>query len=125
MSGIDKVATFTIAVRDQEEALRWFTDKLEFEKRMDVSAPGMRWLTIAPKGQKEVEFVLASWFPMHVGQNAPCVLETSDCRGTYQTLKDRGVKFSQRPTDKPYGVEAVFEDLYGNNYALVEGKAIS
>ena len=125
MSGIDKVATFTIAVRDQEEALRWFTEKLEFEKRMDVSAPGMRWLTIAPKGQKEVEFVLASWFPMHVGKNAPCVLETSDCRGTYQTLKDRGVKFSQRPTDKPYGVEAVFEDLYGNNYALVERKATS
>lgn len=125
MSGIDKVATFTIAVRDQEEALRWFTEKLEFEKRMDVSAPGMRWLTIAPKGQKEVEFVLASWFPMHVGKNAPCVLETSDCRGTYHTLKDRGVKFSQRPTDKPYGVEAVFEDLYGNNYALVERKAMS
>lgn len=125
MSGIDKVATFTIAVRDQEEALRWFAEKLEFEKRMDVSAPGMRWLTIAPKGQKEVEFVLASWFPMHVGKNAPCVLETSDCRGTYQTLKDRGVKFSQQPTDKPYGVEAVFEDLYGNNYALVERRTMS
>lgn len=125
MSGIDKVATFTIAVRDQEEALRWFTEKLEFEKRMDVSAPGMRWLTIAPKGQKEVEFVLASWFPMHIGKNAPCVVETSDCRRTYQTLKDRGVKFSQQPTDKPYGVEAVFEDLYGNNYALVERRAMS
>jgi catechol 2,3-dioxygenase-like lactoylglutathione lyase family enzyme len=42
MPGIDKVATLTIAVRDQDEALRWFTEKLEFEKRIDISAPGMR-----------------------------------------------------------------------------------
>jgi predicted enzyme related to lactoylglutathione lyase len=124
MSGIAKVATLTIAVKDQEEALRWFTEKLEFEKRMDLSAPGMRWLTIAPKEQKEVEFVLASWFPALVGKNAPCVVETSDCAKTYETLIARGVKFSQKPTGKPYGVEAVFEDLYGNNYALVERKAM-
>jgi uncharacterized glyoxalase superfamily protein PhnB len=124
MSGIEKVATLTITVKDQEEALRWFTDKLDFEKRMDVAAPGMRWLTITPKKHKEVEFVLASWFPTHDGKNAPCVVETSNCRNTHQTLKDRGVKFSQTPTDKPYGVEAVFEDLYGNNYALVERKAM-
>jgi predicted enzyme related to lactoylglutathione lyase len=122
MSAIDKVATLTIAVRDQQEALQWFTEKLEFEKRKDLSAPGMRWLTIAPKKQSEVEFVLASWFPTHVGKNAPCVVETENCHNTYQTLKDRGVKFSQTPTDMPYGVEAVFEDLYGNTYALVEPK---
>jgi hypothetical protein len=77
----------------------------------------MRWLTIAPRKQKEVEFVLASWFPMYIGKNAPCVVETSDCN-TYRALKDHGVKFSEQPTDKPYGVEAVFEDLYGNHYAL-------
>jgi predicted enzyme related to lactoylglutathione lyase len=120
MAGIDKIATITIAVKDQSEALRWFTENLDFEKRTDVSAPDMRWVTVAPKHQKEVEFVLASWFTELVGKNAPCVAETRDCRGTYQTLKDRGVKFSQAPTEKPYGIEAVFEDLYGNTYALVE-----
>jgi hypothetical protein len=120
MTGIDKVATLTIAVKDQNEALRWFTEKLDFEKRVDISAPGMRWLTVAPRQQKEVEFVLASWFTELVGKNAPCVVETQDCRGTYQALRDRGVKFSQTPTEKPYGTEAVFEDLYGNTYALVE-----
>lgn len=120
MPGIDKVATLTIAVKDQDEALRWFTEKLEFEKRTDISAPGMRWLTIAPKQQKEVEFVLASWFTDLVGRNAPCVVETKDCAKTYQALKGRGVRFSQAPTEKPYGIEAVFEDLYGNTYALVE-----
>jgi predicted enzyme related to lactoylglutathione lyase len=122
MAGIDTVSTITLAVRDQDEALRWFTEKLEFEKRIDVSEPGMRWLTVAPKKQKEVEFILASWFPNFVGKNAPCVFETRDCRSTYVTLKDRGVSFSQSPTEKPYGVEAVFEDLYGNSYALVERK---
>lgn len=122
MPGIDKVATLTIAVSNQDEALRWFTEKLEFEKRTDISAPGMRWLTVAPKQQKEVEFVLASWFADLVGKNAPCVLETQDCDRTYQTLKGRGVSFSQAPTEKPYGIEAVFEDLYGNTYALVEHK---
>ena len=123
MPGIDKVATLTIAVRDQDEALRWFTEKLEFEKRTDVSAPGMRWLTVAPKQQKEVEFVLASWFTDLVGKNAPCVVETQDCHGTYQTLRDRGVSFNQEPIERPYGIEAVFEDLWGNRYALVERKS--
>ena len=120
MAGIEKVATLTIAVEDQDEALRWFTEKLEFVTRMDISAPGMRWLTIAPKKQKEVEFVLASWFSDHVGKNAPCVVETPDCHETYRILKDRGVTFCQEPTAKTYGIEAVFEDLYGNTYALVE-----
>jgi predicted enzyme related to lactoylglutathione lyase len=120
LTGIDKVATLTIAVKDQNEALQWFTEKLDFEKRVDLSAPGMRWLTVAPRQQKEVEFVLASWFAELVGKNAPCVLETRDCQGTYRTLKDRGVRFSQTPSEKPYGIEAVFEDLYGNIYALVE-----
>ena len=122
MTGIDKVATLTIAVKDQDEALRWFTEKLDFEKRTDLSAPGMRWLTVAPRKQQEVEFVLASWFPDHVGKNPPAVLETEDCRGTYRILQDRGVIFTESPTDKAYGVEAVFEDLYGNSYALIERK---
>lgn len=120
MAEIEKLAVFTIAVKDQEEALRWFTDRLGFEKRVDLSAPGIRWLTVAPKNQKEVEFVLASWLPDHVGRNAPCVVETRNCRETWETLKARGVEFSQPPVEKPYGVEAVFEDIYGNTYALVE-----
>src|SRR5262245_59199221 len=120
MAGIDKVATLTIAVKDQEEALRWFIEKLGFEKRSDLIAPGMRWLTIAPQKQQEIEFVLASWFSDHVGRNAPCVVETMNCRETHRALRERGVTFSQEPVDKPYGVEAVFQDLYGNTYALVQ-----
>jgi predicted enzyme related to lactoylglutathione lyase len=100
-------------------------DKLGFEKRLDMSGPGMRWLTVAPKKQKGVEFLLASWFPDHVGKNATCVVATQDCRSTYEDLKGRGVKFSQEPKDRPYGVEAVFQDLCGNNYALVQLKPMN
>lgn len=122
MAGVDRVAILTIAVRDQEEALKWFTEKLDFEKRLDIVAPGIRWLTIAPREQREVEFVLASWLSNFVGRNAPCVVETQDCHETFAMLEERGVTFTQAPKDKPYGVEAVFEDLYGNSYALVERK---
>jgi uncharacterized glyoxalase superfamily protein PhnB len=122
---IEKVSTITIAVKDEKEALRWFTETLGFEKRLDLSGPGLRWLTVAPRNQKEVEFLLATWFPDHVGKNATCVVDTRDCRKTYEELKRRGVKFKQEPQARPYGVEAVFQDLYGNTYALVEHKGMS
>ena len=83
----------------------------------------MRWLTVAPKKQQEVEFLLASWFPEHVGKNATWVVETGDCRMTCEELKKQGVKLTQSPTERPYGVEAVFEDLYGNHYALLQRTA--
>jgi len=120
MPGIDKVTVVTIAVKDQNEALEWFTGKLDYEKRTDISGPGMRWLTVAPRQQKEIEFLLASWFPELVGKNATCVVETKDCRRTCENLKRSGVKFTQSPSQRPYGLEAVFEDLYGNHYALLE-----
>jgi len=122
MPEIDKITTITIAVKDQDEALAWFIEKLGFVKRMDLKGPGTRWLTIAPHGQTEVEFLLASWFPNLVGKNATWVVATQDCRGTYEELKRRDVKFTQAPTERPYGVEAVFHDLYGNHYALVQHK---
>ena len=122
MDGIDKVSTITIAVRDEDEALRWFTEKLGFTKKLDLKGPGMRWLTVAPKKQEEVQFLLATWFPDKVGKNATCVVDTQDCRKTYEDLQSRGVKFKQEPQERPYGIEAVFVDLCGNTYALVEHK---
>lgn len=123
MQAIDKVSTVTIAVRDQDEALAWYTKMLGFEKRVDQVGDGFRWLTIAPPQQSEVEFLLASWFPDRVGQNANWVLSTRDCKAAYEELKGKGVQFSQQPQAKPWGIEAVFADLYGNQYALVEESA--
>lgn len=123
MQAFDKISTVTIAVNDQDEALTWFTQVLGFEKRMDQRGDGFRWLTVAPEQQAEVEFLLASWFPDRVGKNPTWVLSTRDCQGGYEQLKDRGIEFTQAPEPKPWGIEAVFVDLYGNKYALVQESA--
>jgi len=123
MQAIDKLSTVTIAVRDQDEALEWYTEMLGFEKRMDQSGDGFRWLTVAPPQQAEVEFLLASWFPDRVGKNATWVLSTRDCQGGYDELKAKGVEFEHGPEARPWGIEAVFVDLCGNKYALVQESA--
>jgi uncharacterized glyoxalase superfamily protein PhnB len=131
MQPFDKVSTVTIAVRDQDEALTWFTQMLGFEKRVDQcldqspEKPGrrLRWLTVAPPQQAEVEFLLASWFPDLIGKNPTWVISTRDCQGGYEELKAKGIEFTQSPTQRPWGIEAVFVDLYGNKYALVQESA--
>jgi uncharacterized glyoxalase superfamily protein PhnB len=123
MQAIDKVSTVTIAVADQDEALAWYTEMLGFEKKMDVRSPQFRWLTVAPAQQVDVEFLLASWFPDRIGKNATWMLSTRDCQGGYEELKAKGVEFSQKPEVRPWGIEAVFADLYGNQYALVQESA--
>jgi len=123
MQAIDRVSTVTIAVANQDEALAWYTEKLGFEKKMDVRSPQFRWLTVAPPQQVDVEFLLASWFPDRVGRNATWVLSTRDCQGGYEELKAKGVEFSQKPEMRPWGIEAIFADLYGNKYALVQESA--
>jgi catechol 2,3-dioxygenase-like lactoylglutathione lyase family enzyme len=130
---ISKLAQVTILVRDQEEALRFFTEKLGLVKRSDDSSmPGLRWLTVSPRDQKFPEIVLQKpGPPFHdeattrellgwVGKNPTWVFNTDDCKKEYETLKSRGVKFVAEPEEKPYGIEALFEDLYGNMYSLLE-----
>ena len=123
MPNITRLNTITIAVRDQDEALRWYTEVLGFEKRVDRQGEGFRWLTVAPRDQTEVQILLASWFPDLVGKNAMWVLETTDCRATCEELKARGVRIVEEPTEGRSRIEAVFEDLYGNLFELVETRA--
>lgn len=123
MAGIDRFGCITIAVNDQEEALRWFTEKLGFEKRVDMPGEGIRFLSVAPRNQRELQVILASWFPNHIGTNPTAILYTDDCRATYDQLKSRGVEFVEPPTQRPFGLQAIFKDLYGNSYALRQRSA--
>ena len=124
--GIDRFACITVAVTDQDEALDWFTRMLGFVKRVDTPAPpgdraaGIRFLTVSPAGQPDLQVILASWFPDCVGKNATAVLHTDDCQATYEELVARGVEFSEPPQPRPFGLQAVFKDLYGNSYALLQ-----
>jgi predicted enzyme related to lactoylglutathione lyase len=121
-----RLSLVTIFVGDQDEALRFYTEKLGFEKRADdvQTAPGFRWLTVAPKDQKVPEFVLLKAVEKEqveqIGKQSHLGFSTEDCRGTYETLSARGVKFTSPPEDVGYGVQALFEDLYGNEYVLIE-----
>lgn len=130
---ITRLARVTILVRDQDEALRFYTEKLGLEKRADeVFGPGVRWLTVTPRDQEELEIVLlkpeallhgealAKKLLKRVGQGTTWVFYTDDCRKTFEALSSRGVKFLSSPTEQPYGVEALFKDLYGNVFSLLE-----
>jgi hypothetical protein len=120
MPGINRFACITVAVKEQDEALQWFTEKLGFQKRVDRPGPGIRFLTVSPAKQPDLQVILASWFPDHIGKNPTAVLYTDDCRATHDELRNRGVAFTEAPQEKPFGLQAVFKDLYGNSYALLE-----
>ena len=57
-----------------------------------------------------------------MGKNPTWGLNTDDCRKDYEDLRSCGEKFLAEPEEKPYGIEALFEDLYGNMYSLIETK---
>jgi len=125
----------TILVKEYDEALRFYTEVLGLEKRMDAQfGPGARWVTVAPKGHNGLEIVLQKPEPgMHgesgakamaerIGQNTTWAFGTDDCHKTHQELTAKGVKFTSPPKEMPWGVQAVFQDLYGNTFALVQGR---
>lgn len=128
-----RLSHVTILVRDYNEALKFYTELLGFEKRMDQKmGPVARWLTIAAPGL-EIEIVLQKPEPaMHgeegarkmterIGQNPTWVLATEDCQKSYELYSSRGVRFSEAPKEQAWGgIQAVFKDLYGDSYALVQ-----
>ena len=129
---ITHLARVTILVRNQDEALRFYTEKLGFEKRADMPMGATRWLTVAPTGQRELEIVLQQPDPAfhgeegaqkmleRIGQNTTWVLATNDCQGDYERLSAQGVRFASPPQRQMYGTEAVLLDLYGNQFSLLQ-----
>lgn len=135
---INRLSVVTIWVKDQNEALRFYTEKLGFDIRADFTNGDYRWLTVGLKDQPDVEFQLAALKPSHaltqeqVTQLTKLVeagilglgpWKTDDCNKTYETLKAGGVEFVQPATDRPYGtIEAIFRDNSGNIMVLSQDK---
>lgn len=133
-----KIANAQLWVQDQEEALAFWTEKVGFEVRADVTMPEMgdfRWLTVGPPGQEDVSVVLMAipGEPMidkttraqisdlaAKGFAGTVFLTTDDCRADYQRLVDRGVEFSETPEERPYGIDAGFRDPSGNAIRLTQ-----
>jgi catechol 2,3-dioxygenase-like lactoylglutathione lyase family enzyme len=133
-----KIATTQVWVHDQDEALAFYTEKLGMEVRSDVTMAEMgdfRWLTVSPPGQEDIAIVLmavpgAPVFDEETanqireltakGAASGIFLTTDDVRAEYETLKARGVEFTEAPEERPYGIDCGFRDPSGNHFRLTQ-----
>ena len=118
---ITHLSVVTVNVKDQDEALRFYTEILGFEKRDDVPmGPEMRWLTVAPAGSPTVITLFTGEEPggAPLGKNTGLVLETDDIDAAYRDLSGRGVRFTKEPAREPFGGWAEFVDQDGNGFGL-------
>jgi catechol 2,3-dioxygenase-like lactoylglutathione lyase family enzyme len=125
-------------VHDQDEALAFYTEKLGMELREDVTVPELgnfRWLTVGVPGQPDVSITLMAVPGPPVfdddtraqiqallakGAAGGLFFATDDVKASYEELKDRGVEFTQGPTEQPYGIDAGFRDPSGNHFRMAE-----
>ncbi|MEP7337994.1 MAG: VOC family protein [Acidobacteriota bacterium] len=135
---ITKLSHVSIFVNNQDEALKFYTEKLGFQVHTDVSMDnGFRWLTVTTKDQPDLEIILMEPKPgmmfdettskqvrelVEKGALGGGALDTDDCQATYEELKGRGVEFLSPPAERPYGLEAVFKDNSGNWFSLCQHK---
>ena len=121
-----------LVVRDYDEAIEFFTEKLDFILVEDTYIPEQdkRWVLVAPPGSTGTNLLLAR--PSNPGQEAfignqtggrvTFFLNTDDFWRDYNNMILRGIKFVREPRAESYGMAAVFEDLYGNLWDLLELK---
>ena len=138
-----KLSTEQVWVHDQDEALAFYTEKLGFEIRADVTLAEMgnfRWLTVGPPAQPDIAIVLMA-IPgppvmdaetakevetlMAKGFAGTIFLTTDDCQAAYEELKDRGVEFVEQPEDRPYGIDSAFRDPSGNHIRLTQVRELA
>jgi catechol 2,3-dioxygenase-like lactoylglutathione lyase family enzyme len=133
-----RVANAQLWVHDQDEALDFWTEKVGMEIRQDVTLDemdGFRWLTVGFPGQEDFAVVLMEFPgpPVMDGETASQVeglmakgfagtvfITTDDVRSDYETLKGRGVEFTEAPEERPYGIDSGFRDPSGNSIRLTE-----
>jgi catechol 2,3-dioxygenase-like lactoylglutathione lyase family enzyme len=127
------LAHVTLVVRDYDEALAFFTQKLGFTVIEDTRmSEDKRWLLVAPPNSRGTSLLLAqaatseqaSRIGDQTGGRVFLFLHTDDFWRDYRELHARGVKFREAPREEAYGTVAVFEDLYGNKWDLLQRKDI-
>lgn len=126
------LAHVALVVRDYDEAIAWFTDKLGFALVADEYQPEQdkRWVLVAPPGSPPgaASLLLArasapeqeAAVGRQSGGRVFLFLRTDDFWRDYEAMRTKGVRFVREPKQAPYGIVAVFEDLYGNLWDLVE-----
>jgi predicted enzyme related to lactoylglutathione lyase len=133
-----RIANAQLWVHDQDEALAFYTQKVGWEVRVDVTMAEMgnfRWLTVGPAEQPDFSVVLMA-IPgapvmdeetgeqvrnlMAKGFAGTVFLTTDDVRASYEELKGRGVEFTEEPEERPYGIDSGFRDPSGNSFRLTQ-----
>jgi catechol 2,3-dioxygenase-like lactoylglutathione lyase family enzyme len=131
---ITNISLITLWVTDQDEARDFYVTRLGFEARADVAmGDGFRWVTIGHPSQPEIDVTLMVPGPPLDQEMAEAIkrslakgtmggfgLTADDCKKTYDELSAQGVEFTQPPSERPYGVEAILRDNSGNWLVLVE-----
>jgi catechol 2,3-dioxygenase-like lactoylglutathione lyase family enzyme len=138
-----KLSNAQLWVHDQDEALRFYTEKLGMDVRADVTLPELgnfRWLTVGPPAQPDIAITLMAipGPPMMDNETAEQLrslmakgfagtvfLTTDNCQASYEELKARGVEFSEEPTERPYGIDSGFRDPSGNALRLTEVREVA
>lgn len=125
-----RLALTALVVRDYDEAIAFYTRTLDFELIEDTCQPEQdkRWVVVAPPGGEGSQLLLAravndeqaSRIGNQTGGRVFLFLETDDFWRDYRRYSNRGVSFVRPPLEAPYGTVAVFEDLYGTQWDLIE-----
>jgi catechol 2,3-dioxygenase-like lactoylglutathione lyase family enzyme len=124
------ISTIALVVRDYDEAITWFTDKLGFTLEQDFPVGKKRWVVIAPRGGAGAWLLLAraegpdqeSRIGDQTGGRVFLFLETDDFDRDHAAMTAKGVRFLESPRREAYGTVAVFEDLCGNKWDLLQPK---
>jgi catechol 2,3-dioxygenase-like lactoylglutathione lyase family enzyme len=125
-----QLSLVTVLVDDYDEALAFYVGKLGFSLRQDRQlTPEKRWVVVVPAGggtglllAKPADERQIAAVGNQSGGRVFLFLETDDFKRDHAALAEHGVRFLEAPRDEPYGLVAVFEDLYGNRWDLIEPK---
>jgi catechol 2,3-dioxygenase-like lactoylglutathione lyase family enzyme len=131
--GIEVVGLY---VHDQDEALKFYVDKVGFKVHTDVKNGTYRWLTVQHPEQPSFQLGLFSTeSPVHDAATAqalrailakgampPLVLTVTDCRAAYEQMRKRGVEFMQEPVERYGSVDAGFRDPSGNGWKMIQAR---
>lgn len=125
------IATAALVVADYDDAITFYCDVVGFDLVADVDmGGGKRWVLVAPPGRSGAQLLLAradgetqrAAMGNQGGGRVMFFLNTTNFQKDHAAMLARGVKFLEAPRHEPYGSVAVFEDLYGNKWDLIEPK---
>jgi catechol 2,3-dioxygenase-like lactoylglutathione lyase family enzyme len=123
-----EITAITLVVRDYDEAIAYFTGSLGFTLVEDTPlGSGKRWIVVQPPGSGAALLLARAASPEQearvgdqTGGRVFLILHTDDFWRDYRAMQARGVQFEEEPRDEVYGIVAVFRDLYGNRWDLVQ-----